>query len=175
MGRTARKTLNRYAAACECARRQRVASFGFVVLRVTAGEVADHDENVRHLDSDVRAFPGPSGSVLDPAVRKWKTFRNGDWSTYSIKWSGWRASHQTELERTGDDVRSEFEALKAEYTELRRRFIDEFHGATKAPEAPKQSTESGSSAPTPSSILSTAVTLVSVAIGAYVLVNLKKR
>lgn len=145
---------------------------GFIILRVTAGEVDDHDVNVRHLDTDIRAFDGPEGSVLDPAVAKWRAFRNGVWTSYSVSWSGWHNSHQSELERTGDGVRAEFEALKAEYNELRRQFLTEFDGASSAPTAPKQNTEDGQSASSPSSVVATATKLGLLAIGAYVAVNL---
>lgn len=102
-------------------------SIGFITPRISLTRIDDVDGQIERLNFDIQ---GQAGSV-NPA--QYIPYFLG-WRAYYTEWKFWKAQHQSELSRLGDQPMSEFLSLESQYNVFRARFV-EIGGQTKSVES----------------------------------------
>ena len=107
---------------------------GFVVRFVRLDDIEDLDAKIRQLSSEweLQFVAIEPGSPAYPAWQKWRI----DFVPWRAVWSGWKASHVSLWERSGDTEVAEFRDFEAGYNELRRRFVEDLQAMTGTDEQP---------------------------------------
>lgn len=103
-------------------------SVGFAVAFVPLDDIEDLDAKIRQLDSEW-LFQFEKIDPLSAAHKAWVAWRF-DFVPWRAVWSGWKVTHVSLLQRSGDLAITDFQDFEAQYNELRRRFVEDLKATT---------------------------------------------